>query len=472
MKIFTLFIGLIFISHLTFAQADVWSPVVTDGFSNPNNYGIVEFDVFKGQLYAATAQKAVGTAQLWRSTTGNTGSWTQVTNFIPALPSAVKNIPSFGKTNLGGGIMWLGTGSPNTGTRIYRSTDGSNWTAISKKGFGNPGLITPSPNMVVFQGTSDTIPYLYAGGGSHGGSTNAEVFRIPYNSTDSADWVKLIDFDTVATTASDIVDLISYWCVWNNKIYFSGNGSGQIWESSDGINFTQNLLGGTGYGFGVPSNIVIACLQVFNDTLFAATTNKILGGQMYRTGDGINWQSVTTDAFGKGNSAEELHNIDTAFGYIWVTAYTDTATSNGCPIWRSSDGWFFVQSNTDGFGNPDIDGENPVTISFGNNMYFGGPNYTAGGQIWRTTVATEVQNLSNNILINVFPNPNNGEFTVYGLQFPVQLQIYNSLGQIVHEQTLNSNLKTVNLSEAKSGIYFLQIKSDNFIQTEKLEVIK
>jgi hypothetical protein len=277
------------ISLLSVGQADSWQPIETDGFGNPQNYDIVEFETFNGNIYCATGRSGTGNAQLRYSSTGNSGTWTQIISFSPSLHESVKGFPSFGKTNLGGGIMWVATGS-GIGTRIYRTADGVNFTAISKRGFNNnAGLTTPSPNMVVFQGSGDTIPYLYAGGGSHGASTNAEAWRIPYNSTDSLDWVQLIDFDTVATTATDTVDLISYWCVWNNKIYFTTNGKGQLWESSDGINFTQNMLTPFGkYGFGESSQIVIACLQVFNDTLYASTTNKILGGQLYRTADGIN----------------------------------------------------------------------------------------------------------------------------------------------------------------------------------------
>lgn len=470
MKIISPFVGLFFLSQILSGQADSWSPVVTNGFNSSANYGVVEFEVFQGELYAATAQKALGVAQLWRSSSGNPGTWTQVTNFTPSLAPSVKNIPSFGKTTLGGGIMWLGTGSPNTGTRIYRTTDGANWTAISKIGFGNPGLITPSPNMVVFQGPGDSIPYLYAGGGSHGGNTNAEVFRIPINSTDSSDWVKLLDFDTVATAVSDTVDLISYFNVWNNKIYFATNGKGQVWESSDGINFTQNM--GVGYGFSVPSNIVVACLQVFDDTLYASTTNKILGGQMYRSGDGTTWQPVTADAFGKGAAAEELHNMDTAFGYIWVTAYTDTAISNGCPIWRSSDGLNFVQSNTDGFGNPLINGENPVTISFGYFMYFGGPNYSAGAQIWRASVAAGMQTHADNNDIAIFPNPSDGSITFSNQNARnLDVGIYNVLGEKIFVTEIHDEYETINL-DVPMGIYFLKFSSESFSQIIKLEILR
>lgn len=475
MKKYLLLSTLASISLLSYGQADIWTPIETTGFGSAQNYDIVEFETFNGNIYCMTGRSGTGTAQIRYSTTGNAGTWTQVTSFTPALHPSVKGFPSTGKTDSLGGIMWVATGS-GIGMRIYRTTDGINFTAISKRGFNdNAGLITPSPNMVVFQGTGDTIPYLYAGGGSHGGNTNAEVWRIPYNSTDSSDWVRLIDFDTIpaAVTPADTVDLISYWTVWNNKIYFSTNAKGQLWESSDGINFTQNMS--VGYGFGVPSQIVIACLQVFNDTLYVTTTNKILGGQMYRTGDGINWQTITMNAFGKADSAEELHNMDTAFGYIWVTAYTDTSISNGCPIWRSSDGVNFIQSNTDGFGDPLINGENAVTISFGNSMYFGGPNYVAGAQIWRTDMTTGINQAEpKNYSVILFPNPFSSQTTLQ-TDIPLMnatLTVYNSFGQTVKEiKNISGQTVVLSRDNLASGLYFVRLTDrNNIITVDKLVV--
>jgi len=60
----------------------------------------------------------------------------------------------------------------------------------------------------------------------------------------------------------------------------------------------------------------------------------------------------------------------------------------------------------------------------------------------------------------VNPNPNNGVFTIEGEKFPVQIEVYNSLGQISHKQTVNSKLETVNLNET-SGIYFYRILSES-----------
>jgi len=65
-----------------------------------------------------------------------------------------------------------------------------------------------------------------------------------------------------------------------------------------------------------------------------------------------------------------------------------------------------------------------------------------------------------NLQFTVNPNPNNGTFTIDGEKFPVEIEIYNSLGQVICKQTVNGKLETVTLREA-GGIYFYQILSEN-----------
>ncbi len=70
--------------------------------------------------------------------------------------------------------------------------------------------------------------------------------------------------------------------------------------------------------------------------------------------------------------------------------------------------------------------------------------------------------LENENIINVSPNPNNGIFnitiseSVYG-----SLKIYNSLGGIVYQEYLKEtvNQKTVNLSDNKSGFYYIVLQT-------------
>jgi hypothetical protein len=74
---------------------------------------------------------------------------------------------------------------------------------------------------------------------------------------------------------------------------------------------------------------------------------------------------------------------------------------------------------------------------------------------------------------NIFPNPNNGHFS---LQIPdngnsvYSIQILNSLGQVVFENREISQrnfLFDVDLSDQRNGIYFLIVRDGNEIQTSK-----
>ncbi|MBI4932170.1 MAG: T9SS type A sorting domain-containing protein [Bacteroidetes bacterium] len=79
--------------------------------------------------------------------------------------------------------------------------------------------------------------------------------------------------------------------------------------------------------------------------------------------------------------------------------------------------------------------------------------------------------LSSDFMLQVYPNPSNGKFTVYSLQFTVgehyQLEIYNLLGELVLQQTVNHKQETVNLSGA-NGIYFVRMKAGDVFYQKKI----
>jgi hypothetical protein len=70
----------------------------------------------------------------------------------------------------------------------------------------------------------------------------------------------------------------------------------------------------------------------------------------------------------------------------------------------------------------------------------------------------------------VFPNPTEGEFSVYGLQFSdATLEIYNVLGEKVFFETLKSKQQTFNC-KLEQGIYFVKVSDGENILTQKLIV--
>lgn len=442
---------LILICSKSYCQADNWYAIETSGFSNTDNPVVHEFMVFKDTLYACLSKTGPGQAELWRSGTGDANDWERV--FYDPLNTTTKGIPSISTSNLDNGYMWMMTGDPLDGSRIYRTEDGLNWQPISDYGFGDSTRWSPSPNIQVYQGTLDTIPYLYAGVGTHGGVSSAQVWRAPYNTTNPTDWEIVMDFDTRDPSCTQI----TYFHIWNNTLFFGGNGDTLLYQTTDGSNFIHNQ--GV-FDYFSNQDKLIACMNTYNGYYYASTLNFAEGGHLYRSLDGIIWDDLT------GNIAnynalrdEELHNLDVSNGYLWVTSYTDTANSNGSIIWRSSDasGVNFVQSNNDGFNNSDNDGENAVSIGFKNRQYFGGPNYQQGGQIYRTdefltSAAFETAK------IELYPNPINlnESLNVTSKREIVAIQIYTINGQeLVENVTISNNSAKVMFE--KPGVYIVKV---------------
>lgn len=65
--------------------------------------------------------------------------------------------------------------------------------------------------------------------------------------------------------------------------------------------------------------------------------------------------------------------------------------------------------------------------------------------------------------IFIYPNPSNGKFTLNTTEYPIQLKVYNTMGEKVLETTVNNKQETVNLA-GTDGVYFLQgnVKGETF----------
>lgn len=81
-----------------------------------------------------------------------------------------------------------------------------------------------------------------------------------------------------------------------------------------------------------------------------------------------------------------------------------------------------------------------------------------------------IQENENENSIVVYPNPSNGQFTVRSSEFRIQsLEIYNTLGEIIYQKTLNSKLGTLNLN-LPSAIYFLHVKTPVGVAVKKMVI--
>lgn len=70
--------------------------------------------------------------------------------------------------------------------------------------------------------------------------------------------------------------------------------------------------------------------------------------------------------------------------------------------------------------------------------------------------------------INFYPNPNSGQFTLYSSE-EAQLEIYNTIGQKVHEQVVHAGENAMNVA-LPSGIFFAVIKGQLLQSGQKIMI--
>ena len=78
------------------------------------------------------------------------------------------------------------------------------------------------------------------------------------------------------------------------------------------------------------------------------------------------------------------------------------------------------------------------------------------------TVAEEIVPVS----ISLYPNPNNGSFSLSLPEEECDITVFNSLGQVMHH-SLGNGLTTLNLDNLSKGMYFVTVKSDSLNITQK-----
>lgn len=298
-------------------EGNQWTAIMTDGFGNPNNFGIDHLFVFKGKLYAGTINGVEG-GEIWRSSDGSAwervvagGFGTQTNGEVFRLfefkdqlyASAVSYDPAHGfelwRTTTGNPDEWTrvvdnGFGNPNNATigmtmqfkdhlyagaysfglgdEIWRTKDGVDWQRVDT-GISKPTSWAVS-GMVEYKG------YLYIStfeAWPDPGTIGDQVFRCRI--CDGSDWKKVVDNGFGNSNSSNISTLI----VLQKKLYFVPGNSAtglEVWRTSSGANWKQVGFG----GFGNPNNqypYFSHSSIVYNDHLYIGTFNAVDGGQVW-----------------------------------------------------------------------------------------------------------------------------------------------------------------------------------------------
>jgi hypothetical protein len=276
--------------------------------------------------------------------------------------------------------------------------------------------------------------------------------------TDPPTWVEVFNPGMADFPDGYLVNAVE---VFKNELFaavygLGYSGGGQLFRSKDGVNWAPATE--RGFGLGVeynescwnPENMYDTMwdMTVFHNELYILPYDNcgLRPGQILRSADGENWETVTSDAFG----AQEAYNVVQAFVYklaqfqgmlfvnlgyykaetdetvseIWRSASGDPDTwekvmefpgwasagsfqvfkgalyiaSDGVyedgnfgawnplpeQIWRTFDGVTWEMVVADGFGNPGTDGLGGFA-DYKGFLYVGVGTYEGnGGQIWRS----------------------------------------------------------------------------------------
>ncbi len=85
------------------------------------------------------------------------------------------------------------------------------------------------------------------------------------------------------------------------------------------------------------------------------------------------------------------------------------------------------------------------------------------------SLCTGIATLSNDASINVYPNPNNGLFTIE-VTTASKVTVTNALGQVVIAETFDVGKHSININNESTGVYFVKVMTNN--KQQIIKVIK
>lgn len=348
-----------------------WFQMNINGFGKADNWGAWSLGVFDNALYVGAGNLASG-AEIYRES----GSWEQVVSggFGDSSNVGVDRFVEFDEDLYASTWNDDGSGGSNGG-QIWRSStgDSGSWVRVVNNGFNDPtnGEIM---SLAPFDG------YLCAGTWSYDTAAHgAEIWRS--SSGDSGTWTRVVsdtlfgDSDNYAILSFEVFDSQLYAATANE-----GDSGGELWRTSDGLVWTPANSG----GFGNADNIHVVSLDVFDGKLYAGTWNNETGGEIWRSGDGTTWEQVTSGGFGILDNRDiaslvshdgDLHaivgNFDTG-PEVWRSSSGDAGT------WHK-----VVDTGFGGAAAVGVVWDNMTAVVDGN-LYVGTFTWSgnAGGKVW------------------------------------------------------------------------------------------
>ncbi|MFK7948575.1 MAG: T9SS type A sorting domain-containing protein [Saprospiraceae bacterium] len=241
------------------------------------------------------------------------------------------------------------------------------------------------------------------------------------------------------------------------------------------------------------------------DSLGTEQWRKFFGGNaddfgtfIRQDNDGNYWISGTSKSFSTNNNADMyLIKLDSNGTELWTKTYGGNADDEANALWITNDNGCIIVGKSNSFSNGDFDGYIVKTDTNGDTLWtktYGGngeedfksiqqitdDGYIIAGltnsqgagdfDMWLlktdslgklASTSTIGQNPNDIINYSVYPNPNNGIFTIEANFNISTIEVFNALGKMVYSKDLNTSNTTINLSNQAKGVYFYRLKLYN-----------
>lgn len=323
-------------------------------------------------------------------------------------------------------------------------------------------------------------------------STTQPVVRVLYkirNPTGAAKSTKIgvssnlgsdmnTDMDTSFTNSDTLVNADRWMVTWDGYaesdpiLTWSRFGPGSI--SSSPIFGTKPDLGNDKFidtfAIIIPANSYSLIMQLSRMDSSTAAARAYVG--TFNTVNGI-YAAGLLDGL-TSNELSKIVNWDFSSILCAVDMVNLTASASNLVVTANQSGATYIWLDCNN-GNSIISGEtNQNYTATANGSYSVIINYNACHDTTNCVVINNVgiNEAKNNTHLNVYPNPNNGVFTIQATSEGVYT-IVNELGQAIYSADLNAkNQYTMNIETLSNGIYFIVGNNNGIITKQKIVVVK
>ncbi len=239
---------------------------------------------------------------------------------------------------------------------------------------------------------------------------------------------------------------------------YGGNdydGAFQVYNAGGGI-----IISGTTKSYGAGGNdIFLGKFNYNGDEIWMKTYGGIgndYGGMFSPTNDNGYIITGYTESFGAGNQDMYLIKTDNNGDTLWTRTFGKSGDEWGGCVKQTSDNGYIISGNTNSYGN-------------GYDVYLVKTN-SAGMSGFQQIIRP-------NAACNVFPNPNNGVFTIQldKAYSNVSINVSDLNGRIVYSKKgLFDQLNTehIELPDVSEGLYFVHLSSKNINAVKKIIIQK